>query len=387
MSGSGAAVPWLRKRTLAVSVLPLRRNSVTSATTPGHFVSSRASTPAAGAPAGGAAATGAAAGAVAGATVAAAGGAAAEATMPGAAVGGGAVAAGRASGPPQAAETAKPNATTPAAFQSMGGLLVFVVPPSYTARGGQATSGRLVVDDPQEGFGLQAGAADESAVDVGLGHEPVDVVGLDAATVEDPHRGRRRLSVGAGDALADDGVDLLGLGGSGGAAGADGPHRLVGDEDAAGLVEGEGTQRALELPLHDLQGPVGLALGQRLADADDGRQALIDSRPHLSRHHLLALAEDMAPLRVAEDHVAAADVLQHQRGDLAREGALALPVHVLRAEQHPAAAERLGDRAERGEGGRHQHVAVREGKSQAGADLLGQRDRLPHRLVHLPITR
>src|SRR5207247_2053249 len=84
----------------------------------------------------------------------------------------------------QAAEaTAKPRATTPAAFHVMGASLFRAAGTSYTAEAGEATSDALVVDDPQEGLGLQARAPDERAVHVGLRHEAVDVVGLDAATM------------------------------------------------------------------------------------------------------------------------------------------------------------------------------------------------------------
>src|SRR5439155_6563634 len=120
-SGSASAAPPLRKRTFAVSVFPLRRNSVTSAETPAHLVCSRARTPAGGAPAG--AAAGAAAG---GAAAVVAGGTAAVATMPGATAAG-AVAAGRGASRLQAIETAATHeATTPAAFDVMSALLLRV---------------------------------------------------------------------------------------------------------------------------------------------------------------------------------------------------------------------------------------------------------------------
>ena len=44
---------------------------------------------------------------------------------------------------------------------------------------------RCVLQDVGEGLRVEAGAADEGAVDLGLGHEGGDVVGLDAAAVED----------------------------------------------------------------------------------------------------------------------------------------------------------------------------------------------------------
>src|ERR1700733_6502152 len=50
---------------------------------------------------------------------------------------------------------------------------------------GSAAVGLGVVDDPGEGLGHQAGAADECTVDVGLGHEVADVLRLDRTAVED----------------------------------------------------------------------------------------------------------------------------------------------------------------------------------------------------------
>ena len=69
--------------------------------------------------------------------------------------------------------------------------------------------------------------------------------------------------------VADDGDRLLGVVGGGGAAGADGPDRLVGDHQAGDLVPAQAGQRAADLALDDLGGAAGLALLQDLADADD----------------------------------------------------------------------------------------------------------------------
>src|SRR5947208_1355040 len=49
MSGSARSEPWLTRRTFAVSVFPLRRNSVTSAVMPFQFVCCEASAAAEGA--------------------------------------------------------------------------------------------------------------------------------------------------------------------------------------------------------------------------------------------------------------------------------------------------------------------------------------------------
>src|SRR5262245_15840104 len=87
-------------------------------------------------------------------------------------------------------------------------------PPALRAAGrerARATRSAFVVDDAQEALGLERGAADERPVDVGLRHERCDVVGLDAAAVEDAQRLGRRLAVRGADARADACVDLLRL--------------------------------------------------------------------------------------------------------------------------------------------------------------------------------
>src|SRR2546422_4228328 len=69
----------------------------------------------------------------------------------------------------------------------------------------------LVLHDTGEGGGVKARPTDQGAVDVGLRHERVDVLRLDAAAVEDAHplRGGGR---GETHQLAANGVvDFLGL--------------------------------------------------------------------------------------------------------------------------------------------------------------------------------
>src|SRR6185503_2000220 len=96
--------------------------------------------------------------------------------------------------------------------------------------------------------------------------------------------GRDGLAVADRDAAADEGVDVLGLPGRSGLAGADGPDRLVGHHRPGRLVRRELAKRALELALHDLEGPVRLALGEGLAHAGDGDEAMVEGGPGLPAH-------------------------------------------------------------------------------------------------------
>ena len=92
-------------------------------------------------------------------------------------------------------------------------------------------------------------------------------------------------------------------------------------------------QAGAHLPVDLGLGLPRLALGQRLADAHDRRHARAEHGLHLAVHPLVGLAEELAALRVADDHELHGELGQHRRGHLARERALRLPVAVLGAEQ------------------------------------------------------
>ncbi len=115
-----------------------------------------------------------------------------------------------------------------------------------------------------------------------------------------------------------------------GLAGADGPDGLVGDDDLADAVAVD-VDHGGQLALDDFFGLPGFALCQRFADADDGRDAVRQRGGGLGGHQLVGLAVVLAALRMADDGVAHAEVLQHGRRLLAGEGALrAAPTHPAR---------------------------------------------------------
>ncbi len=95
-------------------------------------------------------------------------------------------------------------------------------------------------------------------------------------------------------------MDLLRVLGLGDLAGADGPHRLVGDDPEAGLL-GQLAQDGAHLALDHLERLAGLALLQRLAHADDGAEPGGGRSGGLAGDALVGLAEELAPLAVAED--------------------------------------------------------------------------------------
>jgi hypothetical protein len=125
-------------------------------------------------------------------------------------------------------------------------------------------------------------------------------------------------------------MGLLGLGGRGVPAGADRPHRLVGDDEIGDLRAGDAIQAVLELTIQHLERLVPLAFLERLADAHDRRQLRRDRRDDLAVDHRVGLAEQPPALGVADDHELRPRILDHGRRHLAGERAFALPVDILR---------------------------------------------------------
>src|SRR5947207_2370147 len=243
----------------------------------------------------------------------------------------------------------------------------------------------LILHDAGEGRGIEARAADEHAVDVGLRHEGIDIIRLHAAAVEeaDALRGRRRGA--AADLAADGIVDLLRLSGRGGPASADCPHRLVGDDAGSDLLGTHVGDGRVDLPGNDGAGRLRLTLLERLADADDrdesGGQHAVDTPVD----GLVGLTEELPPLGVADDDERAPRLAQHRDGDLARVGSLRLPVAVLCGELDARPVERLRHRVDGREGRCHHHLPPARATDVLG-ERAGERDRLAARSVHLPVA-
>src|SRR5699024_3438558 len=96
---------------------------------------------------------------------------------------------------------------------------------------------------------------------------------------------------------------------------------LVGDDDLRRLLGGEALRPAAELGEGEGHVVAGLALLERLADAEDGGQARCEGGLHLGAGDLLVLAVVLAALGVADGDVGRAQGLQHRARDLARVGA------------------------------------------------------------------
>ena len=197
------------------------------------------------------------------------------------------------------------------------------------------------VDDLHELVGLEGRAADEAAVHIGLGQQLLGVLGVHGAAVLDGDGPGHPRAVKAPDDGADAGADLGGLPGGGGAAGADGPDGLIGDDALAHLLRGYAGQGALHLEGNELQGHAHIPLLQALAHADDGVQARLQGGVDLLVDGHVGLAEVLPPLTVADNDILDAQVLEHIGGHLAGVGAVGLKVQVLRANGHPHILERL----------------------------------------------
>mmetsp|Transcript_10753 Transcript_10753/g.43507 ORF Transcript_10753/g.43507 Transcript_10753/m.43507 type:complete len:331 (+) Transcript_10753:158-1150(+) len=185
--------------------------------------------------------------------------------------------------------------------------------------------------DGREGSGLEGGAADEEAVDVGSRGKGGGVLVVGRAAILDADRVGDRGGDLVGDPGPDLGVRLLGLLGRRGEARADGPHRLVGDHEVREVGRGVGADR-LELRDEDVHRRARFALLLVLAAARDDLEPERERLGDLLAEERVGLAKDVAALRVPDDHRRDAEIRQHLARDLARERSFRLLVHVLRGD-------------------------------------------------------
>ena len=96
---------------------------------------------------------------------------------------------------------------------------------------------------------------------------------------------------------------------------------------------------------------VGFSLVKRFANTGNRCEGVLDGRPYLAVHLLVGLSEDVSPLRMTDQHVVGAGVLQHPRADFARIGAHRFPVKVLTGHVDRRADEGLRGRVDGSERG------------------------------------
>lgn len=107
---------------------------------------------------------------------------------------------------------------------------------------------------------LQAGTANEEAVNIGLGRELAAVLLADGTTVDDTDVILSLGADGLAEPLTDSGVNLLSLLGGSDLAGTNSPDGLVGNNDLRPLLLGQLLGGGVELTGNDLNGLVGLPL-------------------------------------------------------------------------------------------------------------------------------
>src|SRR5829696_958975 len=237
-----------------------------------------------------------------------------------------------------------------------------------------------------ERVNLEAGSADQRAVDVLLGHYLCGVFRLDGAAVQDAYALGEVFSHFFFEEVTDPAGGVLGVFGGGGVAGTYGPDGLVGENDALAVYVFELFDHPRELAGDLVPHATRVAFPFGLAYADDGQQVGVHGALRLSGDRVVGLAEGLAPLGVAHDHGPGPRVEEHGRGDLAGEGAGVFEVEVLRARGDPGVLGHPAHLVQAGEGDAdgHVHLVGVGGTGQQGGRVLFC---FPYGLVHLPVSR
>src|SRR5690606_12962236 len=105
---------------------------------------------------------------------------------------------------------------------------------------------------------------------VRLSHQPGDVVGSNRTAIEYTQTTARFFVELFGEDAPDERMHLLRLLRRRGATRSDRPNGFVSDYDMFEIRGCQLAQSAFDLPSHDPFGDPGFALGERLADAEDG---------------------------------------------------------------------------------------------------------------------
>lgn len=184
----------------------------------------------------------------------------------------------------------------------------------------------LCVDNVHERR-LQARSANQEAIDISLRRQLAAVLLAHAAAINDARALRRLRADSISKPLANRLVHLLRLLRRRHLARANGPDRLIRNDNLAPVLDLVG--HSAQLRRHDLDRLIGLALLQRLAAAQHHAQPVLQRVRRLGCNKGVALAQDLAPLRVAQDRPRDVAVDQLLDGDFAGEGALGLVEDVL----------------------------------------------------------
>jgi len=201
----------------------------------------------------------------------------------------------------------------------------------------------LVLHDLGEGVGIEACAANQGTVNLGLVEQGAGVIGLDTAAIQDAHvLGDFAAQVTRHFAAN----DKMGFGGHfrrGRLAGSYRPNWLVSDHDGERVFREGSDERAADLALQYLCGLTVFALRQDFTDADDGYDAVFEGGLELLGDNLVSFAEVLPAFGVSDQSVGAADGLQLGDRGFAGIGALLGEVDVLSANGNAGSGKGRGD--------------------------------------------
>ena len=110
-------------------------------------------------------------------------------------------------------------------------------------------------------------SANEAAIDIFACEKVLGIVWLDTPAVQNANSRGHAFAPVPANRISDQSVNLVRLLGGGRSSGADGPHRLVGDNCSRDVVGGNLFQGRLQLSENDCLSATALSLGQRFADA------------------------------------------------------------------------------------------------------------------------
>src|SRR6266436_4858589 len=169
------------------------------------------------------------------------------------------------------------------------------------------------------------------------------------------------------------------------AARADGPDRLVCNQNTGELLRGQRAGAAVELAAENFFGQAGVAFVLSFSQEDDGGEAALQGHQSFFGDVVVGFAKKLAPLGMADDDVAAAGFGKHGGGNFAGECTFLAPGDVLTGDGDAGAFgafERGGDRCERR--GDNNVAVLRAGNEwkERGEKRASVRERL----VHFPVA-
>ena len=241
-------------------------------------------------------------------------------------------------------------------------------------------------DDAHEVGALECGAADETAVHVGLAEDLLGVGGLAAATVEDRAVFSYFLAIFILDDAADMGVHVLGLFGGSGLAGADGPDGLVSEDEFAEIFGSEMEESFLDLLGDYLVISAVVTLFEFLADAEYGGETLCESQVDFGFEDFRGLAVVLTALRVAEDDISGTGRSHHVSRNLAGVGTLDMVGAVFGTKTELVLVDNGGYGSQMGERSADDHVALRVDAFEGLVNFFCQSHTFGKGGVHLPVT-